>query len=263
MARLSALFAVLGAAALVVAAAGNAAAFDLVSRSEWGAKSAITSRMTPQSPREIIIHHTGIKQNPNQTLVKKMRGVQGYGQGDRGWGDLPYHFYIDMYGAVAEGRSLAYAGDTNTSYDVSNRIQIVLEGHFDSDQPADLALSNLSELVTDLRGRYGLPKSAISGHMDHANTDCPGANLYPYLSVLRGGAAAQVPNRNAQRTAFLTAQSALQGLGCYAGSLDGLWGPKSNASLARFNAANGTNLSSGDPQALVTALRAGSARNCF
>src|SRR5262245_330084 len=126
-------------AAALSASAQEGGAPDIVRRPAWGAKPANTEMMKPQTPHEIVIHHTSVRQQPKLTLEQKLRGLQSFSQTPGtvnarpkpAWGDVPYHFYIDLAGRIGEGRDLNYAGDTNTKYSTANRIQIVLEGHFD------------------------------------------------------------------------------------------------------------------------------------
>lgn len=161
---------------------------EMISREQWGARPPIVDRFVPHVPREIIVHHTGTRQQPGLSIAQKMQGLQRFSQQDRPWADVPYHFYIDMSGALAEGRDLRYAGDTNTGYDTRHRVQIVLEGNFDEEIPLAAQLATLQRLVEQVRARFDIPVSAISGHLDHAATACPGVNLYPYIAVLaRGG----------------------------------------------------------------------------
>ena len=167
---------------------------EIVPRSAWAAKPANMTLMKPQTPREIVIHHTGEKQQPQQTLAEKLQKLQKFSQakGSVGavakpaWGDVPYHFYIDAGGLIGEGRDINLAGDSNTKYDTANRIQIVLEGHFDQEQPTAHQLRSLDRLVVWLAERYRVPAQKITGHNDHvASTDCPGRNLKSYLPQLR------------------------------------------------------------------------------
>lgn len=158
---------------------------EIVTRAAWGAKAPIPKRMTRQIPREIIIHHTGVRQQPKISLERKLRGLQVYSQGKKAWGDSPYHYYIDVTGRIGEARDVAYAGDTNTKYSVKDRIQVVVEGHFDRDHPTTAQLTSLKALVVWLAGQHIVAGEAISAHNDHAQTDCPGKRLKPYLSTLR------------------------------------------------------------------------------
>jgi N-acetylmuramoyl-L-alanine amidase-like protein len=185
--------AALGLAAASFALAQSGSAPPIVPRSAWGAKPANTEMMKAQTPREIVIHHTGERQQPKLSLEKKLRGLQSFSQAPGSvngrpkvaWGDVPYHFYIDSAGRIGEGRDVGYAGDTNTKYNTANRIQIVVEGHFDKEEPSPAQLQALDQLVVWLAKKYRVPPDKITGHNDHASTDCPGKHLKSYLPTLR------------------------------------------------------------------------------
>jgi N-acetyl-anhydromuramyl-L-alanine amidase AmpD len=196
----------LGALAFMTAAAGPAASADktvaptVLPRSAWTAQAPDTALMVRQQrPRAIVIHHTAEQQQPQQSLEEKLQKLLKFSRSPgkvgatpkRAWGDVPYHFYIDSAGRVGEGRSLAYAGDSNTSYDVANRIQIVLEGNFTQERPSASQLKALDQLVVWLASRYRIPATGIAGHNDHvATTECPGLHLKSYLPALRAKVAA-------------------------------------------------------------------------
>ena len=175
----------LGSAMTLSAQALSADKPDIVGRGAWGAKAPILKRMKRQTPHEIIIHHTGVRQQPKISLERKLRGLQSYSQTKKSWGDSPYHFYIGVSGRIGAARDVAFAGDTNTSYSVQNRIQVVLEGHFDREHPTPAQLASLDALVPWLAENHEITSNGISGHNDHAQTDCPGSRLKPHLAVLR------------------------------------------------------------------------------
>jgi hypothetical protein len=134
---------------------------------------------------DIVVHHTGVVQNVTLPLAAKLRNLQAFSQREEAlaglkkpaWPDLPYHFYIDWTGAVAEGRDVRFEGDSNTRYQQRGHIQVVLEGDFDREQPTDAQIASLRELVATLQNDWKLPRAAISAHQDHAQTNCPGQNL--------------------------------------------------------------------------------------
>jgi hypothetical protein len=101
------------------------------------------------------------------------------------WPDVPYHFYIDCHGNIAEGRELQYVGDTNTEYNPAGHILVVLEGNFENGQPAPEQLASMQNLVSWLAYRWHVPASRIRGHQDYAETLCPGKNLESRLDDLR------------------------------------------------------------------------------
>ncbi|GAG54010.1 unnamed protein product, partial [marine sediment metagenome] len=166
---------------------------NVLKREAWGAKPAVTSRMRAHKPSGIVIHHTSVRQQRRLSIEKKMRGLQSFSQrpgrvGKRrkpAWGDVPYHFYIGASGRVAQGRSLKFAGDTNTRYSTAGWIQIVLEGDFTKEKPTGGQLTSLRDLTKRLTRRYGISGERITAHNDHASTNCPGSNLKKHIPSLR------------------------------------------------------------------------------
>jgi N-acetyl-anhydromuramyl-L-alanine amidase AmpD len=145
-----------------------------------------------------------MNQRPDLTLETKLRNLQEFSMRDDfvtrwdkqkkkrkkikakpAWGDVPYHFYIDSAGRIGEGRSMEFAGDTNTGYDTDGYIQIVVEGDFAQEQPGTQQLYALDDLVLWLADTYQMTPDDITGHADHAETDCPGANLQSHFALLR------------------------------------------------------------------------------
>lgn len=165
----------------------------IVTRQAWGAKQPL-SGMKPQHAAGIILHNTGVQKNHSISLDHKMRGLQAFSQKTGevspghmkpSWPDIPYHYYIDADGRIAEGRDPNFAGDTNTNYDTSGYIQIVVEGEFEKEIPSTEQISALRDLLTWLLRSKGLAVENITVHKDHAPTDCPGKNLMAVLpSVL-------------------------------------------------------------------------------
>lgn len=149
----------IGALALLFSA--SAAPLEIVSRTAWKAKAPDAKLMKQQEPRSIVIHHTSVRQQPNVSLERKMQGLQSFSRvpGKVGnnpkpaWGDVPYHFYVDARGRVAEGRDVNLAGDSNTKYDLKDRIQVVLEGDFEREEPSAQQLAALQELLTMLSAK--------------------------------------------------------------------------------------------------------------
>ncbi len=178
--------------AMEIEARQGQAELEIVPRASWGAKPPNTALMKRQTPRAIVIHHTSSRQQTKLTLEQKLRGLQGFSQapGTVGrkikpaWGDVPYHFYIDAVGRIGEGRPLAYAGDTNTEYDPKDKIQIVIEGNFEVEQPREEQVQALQKLLAHLARQYAIRVEGVASHNDYAATDCPGKNLKRLLPEL-------------------------------------------------------------------------------
>jgi len=165
----------------------------IMSREEWGAKPPV-GEMSRQEPKRITIHHTATLQKPGRPLKEKLRALQEFSQKedklDNGklkpaWPDVPYHFYIDCRGGVAEGRDVNCVGDTNTEYDPSGHVLVVLEGNFEEEKVTPEQWTALLQLVSELASRYHVAPADVRGHLDYAKTQCPGKALEKRLGELR------------------------------------------------------------------------------
>lgn len=153
----------------------------------------IESRLKQHSalPTQLTIHYTGAKKNPKLNLSQKLQNLYYFSTKEltefkkKLWGDVPYHFYIDMNGKVAEGRALGYQPDTNTSYNPDRHITIVVEGN-DKDTLSSGQKQTLFRLMDAILKYYALSKSAVGKHKDFTATSCPGpsvgAAVHEYLS---------------------------------------------------------------------------------
>ena len=166
---------------------------DLVTRDAWGAAPAV-GPMRPHEIDRITVHHTAWNQQPERPLDDKLQALQRFSQSEEevapgrmkeAWADIPYHYYIDVHGRVAEARSVRYAGDTNTDYDPAGHLLIVLEGNFEEDEPTAEQLASLERMLRWGASRWDIPADRVDGHDDHASTLCPGRNLKRHLPALR------------------------------------------------------------------------------
>lgn len=165
----------------------------ILSRADWGAKPPVAA-MKAHQPSRITIHHTATLQKPDRSLKEKMQALQkfsqnpgtlGNGKTKPAWPDVPYHFYIDCHGGIAEGRDVNAVGDTNTEYDPTGHVLVVLEGNFEEEQITDAQWTTLVKTVSWLAARYQVPASEMQGHKDYAQTLCPGKKLEARLPELR------------------------------------------------------------------------------
>jgi hypothetical protein len=165
----------------------------ILSRAEWGSASPVMP-MREHRPNRITIHHTAVKQNLQRSLADKLKALQrfsmkkdtlGNGKLKEAWADIPYHFYIAADGQVGEGRELKYIGDSNTPYDPTGHALIVLEGNFNVEQPSKEQYASLEKLTLALAQQYIILPEQISAHKDHADTECPGTNLYALIPKLK------------------------------------------------------------------------------
>jgi hypothetical protein len=164
-----------------------------VPRTAWGAKAPVLP-MTRHVPGRLTIHHTATVQNPARTIEAKLAGLQAFSQRDDSlasgkkkpaWADVPYHYYVAVDGAVAEGREWNYVGDTNTEYDPAGHLLVVVEGNFETDTLTSAQRRAIDTLVPALARHFAIAGSMLGAHRDFADTACPGRNLYAEIPRLR------------------------------------------------------------------------------
>ncbi|MGH6826875.1 N-acetylmuramoyl-L-alanine amidase [Methyloceanibacter sp.] len=157
----------------------------VVTREQWGAKPPIMT-MKKQTPVRLTIHHTGAAAKPRVSLANKLKSLQAFSQTDaplddgrikKAWPDIPYHYYIDVNGAVGEARPVEFVGDTNTKYDPTGHITIVVEGNFDKETPTKAEIDALVGLLASLATKYHIDVDKIGAHKQFAQTACPGKNM--------------------------------------------------------------------------------------
>ena len=171
----------------------SAGAPKMLLRTEWGAQAPVLP-MKAHTPNRITVHHTATLQKFDQSVKEKILALQkfsqnpgklGNGKAKPAWADVPYHYYIDCKGEIAEGRDVNFAGDTNTEYDPTEHALVVLEGNFEEEQPTDAQMVSLKAMVAWLRTRFDVPPERIKTHKDYAKTACPGKNLYERMMEVR------------------------------------------------------------------------------
>lgn len=168
---------------------------EVVAREAWGGPPP-TAPMIPQTPRALTVHHTATPQRPDRPPAETLRALYefsisddtlGDGRPKAPWADVPYHFYIAPDGTVLEARDVAYEGDTNTRYDLSGHVLVVVEGNFEEEAPTDAQLGSLLALSEALSAQWGFGPEAVGGHADRApgQTVCPGDALEARLGEVR------------------------------------------------------------------------------
>ncbi|MEW5928780.1 MAG: peptidoglycan recognition family protein [Gemmatimonadota bacterium] len=157
----------------------------ILARAAWGALPP-SAPMRPHTIGRITVHHTAGLQRPERPLEAKLRALQEFSQSaapladgrvKQAWPDIPYHYYVDLEGRVAEARDTGYAGDSNTAYDPAGHLLIVLEGNFESEFATAPQMEALRRLVVWAAARWDVPASRIGDHNDFARTACPGRRL--------------------------------------------------------------------------------------
>ena len=119
-------------------------------------------------------------------MAAYLRRLQQWSRRERVWVDVPYHFVIAPDGVVYEGRSLEWAGDSNTAYLTAGQVQVMLLGNFQEQEPSAAQLLSATRLLAKLMVTYSLGPQTIVAHRHHTTqTVCPGQNLMAVFDDLR------------------------------------------------------------------------------
>lgn len=166
------------------------AELKIVKREEWGSKPQPIDASKRQTPTFFTIHHEGVLWKVGTDAAKKLRNVQSWGQREKNWPDLPYHYIIAPDGTVYEGRDWNFQPESNTSYDLNGVLNIELLGNFEEQRVSLEQLHATVALLAKLSIDLKVDPATIRGHMDAApdQTVCPGKDLQRYIEkgLLRG-----------------------------------------------------------------------------
>lgn len=152
-----------------------------ITREQWNSQPQAMPAELRHTPRLVVLHHSGVLWKEGDDAFVKIRALQSWGQREKHWPDLPYHFLIDPQGRIFEGRQLEYRPESNTDYDLEGVINVELWGNFEEQPVTSEALDSTVGLLAWLGKQHGLRE--FSTHRDQApgQTQCPGHNLLRYF----------------------------------------------------------------------------------
>ena len=178
---------------------------SIIRRSSWGAKSSggCDSPIYGPTTKGSVIHHTaGSNSYSKADSASIVRATQAYHMNSRNWCDIGYNFLVDKYGQIFEGRAGgidkpvrgAHAGNSAVN---EQTMGVSLMGTFSSTTPTSAMKSATAALVAwrhddysiPAKGTYsvgGLTLNRIAGHRNVKATECPGAQVYSWLSASGG-----------------------------------------------------------------------------
>lgn len=129
------------------------------------------------TPEYLIVHHTGgTELDPlADTSHHTLEIVHNYHK-SLGWEMIGYHYFIEKDGALRKGREENYHGAHTLNYNQKS-IGICLAGNFDATLPTKEQEKTLAKLLSDLCGKYSIPRENIVPHRRFAQKSCYGKNL--------------------------------------------------------------------------------------
>jgi hypothetical protein len=164
-----------------------------VRRAEWGSAPQPIPDSARHTPRRIVLHHAGVVWKSGDDPLKKIKGLQSWGQREKNWPDVPYHFLIAPDGRIFEGREMHYRPESNTNYDLTGVLNVHLWGNFDEQRVNETQLRATRHLLLWLETEHGLRE--LRTHQEEAagQTSCPGSDLQRYVPLLRQHQAELLP----------------------------------------------------------------------
>lgn len=163
-----------------------------------------------ERPYFFIVHHTVTPNTYSPAgALEQMRWAYRYQTGrSKGWPDVCYHFFVDRYGRIFEGRAGSLAGPVvgdATGGNQGHAQLVCLLGDFSRRLPTPEALDALTRLLAWLANRYKIPVGpgataqvvsrgsnrwppghpittpTIVPHRAMSLTECPGNAFSPYV----------------------------------------------------------------------------------
>jgi len=132
----------------------------------------------------IVYHYTGSdsdEQADHKNCARRVRGIQQFHQGTRGWNDIAYNYLVCKHGYIFEGRGLENKSAA-TGADNSHTLAVCFLGD-DTANRDDVTSKGREALVEITRWiRERRPAATMRrGHRDFMPTSCPGDQLYKYI----------------------------------------------------------------------------------
>ena len=123
---------------------------------------------------KIIIHCSATREGENFEVAEIRKWHLA-----RGFNDIGYHFYIDLYGEIHKGRDIAKIGahckgHNRNSIGICYCGGVEADGKTPKDTRYDCQKESLTAVLRTLKAMY--PNAVIHSHNDFANKACPSFN---------------------------------------------------------------------------------------
>lgn len=139
-------------------------------------------KLSRENVKYIIVHQSA---TPRQDTT--FEGIKRYHL-SLGWGNIAYHYFIDMNGKINKGRNERTAGTHTKANQMNTKsFGVCLAGNFDREKPTKEQIKALASVLQKLRTTYKIPYENILGHLEvpGAMTQCPGENLLAWIEEYR------------------------------------------------------------------------------
>lgn len=189
----------------VASAAGHAGAPPICSRPCWGARAPGSISYMSALNRAIVHHTAGYEFNTTSLEDSKsyVRGIQNYHMDTNGWSDIGYHYLVDKFGHIFEGRYASNPSLPRGAHDGTNSysfgFNVMGWYHIDGPQnkPTAASLNALYDVISwrmpgswlpyGSPGKYGPLGNYVGyvdGHRRVKSTACPGDHIFnPFMGT--------------------------------------------------------------------------------
>jgi uncharacterized protein with LGFP repeats len=180
-------------APVTVFAAGSAPKPDICTRACWGARSPAGTITQMSSIQKAVIHHTAgneFSTTGYEASKANVRAIQSYHINTNGWSDIAYHFLVDKFGYIFEGRYSSISSKPLGAHTLGNNTNTFgfnCMGYFHSpvnNSPTAAMLDSLEDIMA-WKMPTGCTGLDIFGHRDLSASACPGDILYAKRSQIR------------------------------------------------------------------------------
>jgi N-acetylmuramoyl-L-alanine amidase len=123
---------------------------------------------------KIIVHCSATREGENFEVAEIRKWHLA-----RGFSDIGYHFYIDLYGEIHKGRDISKIGahckgHNRNSIGICYCGGVEADGKTPKDTRYDCQKESLTAVLRTLKAMY--PNAVIHSHNDFANKACPSFN---------------------------------------------------------------------------------------
>lgn len=169
------------------------------------------------------------------------------GRCNKAWGDIAYHYLVDRFGNIIEGRDLRFSPNSGSqgkgsagtagNYHYPGHFAVVFAGNFNVQSPTPEALLSAARVLSAAQLRFKLGSEAILPHRHHSplgtqnagwGTTCPGNNF-----------SEEHHQTLVKLTTAISIQTILANSSCDPGVIDGIIGNDTRDAIRRLETVSG------------------------
>lgn len=165
-----------------------ATGISAISRSKWTRSAPKRSKVNAMNGiSKLTIHHAAgpvVNFTSESATADRLESIRKFHTGERGWGDIGYHYIVDRAGRVWEGRPIQYQG-AHVRNNNEHNIGILVLGNFDKQSPSSAQVNSLYSTAAALSRQYKIKTKLVRSHQEINTSECPGKNLQNKMNGLR------------------------------------------------------------------------------